>query len=144
MPLSTVKGRQCQIFVKHLIFMYILVSATQSSTFSLIGQGDFNISYVDNTGAVGDYFQDSFGIGDATLSGFEMGLALQTTIGIGIMGIGYNTSEANTNTDSGGNGTIYQNLPFALVSQGQVKSPAYSLWLNDLGKFSLNPYFLFT
>ncbi|KAI6246753.1 putative aspartic-type endopeptidase opsB [Erysiphe necator] len=107
-------------------------SATQSSTFSLIGQGDFNISYVDNTGAVGDYFQDSFGIGDATLSGFEMGLALQTTIGIGIMGIGYNTSEANTNTDSGGNGTIYQNLPFALVSQGQVKSPAYSLWLNDL------------
>lgn len=107
-------------------------SATQSTSFSLIGQGDFNISYVDNTGAVGDYFQDSFGIGDSTLSNFEMGLALQTTIGIGIMGIGYNTSEANTNTDSGGNGTIYQNLPYALVSQGQTKSPAYSLWLNDL------------
>ncbi|POS83872.1 hypothetical protein EPUL_005737 [Erysiphe pulchra] len=108
-------------------------SPTQSTSFSLVGQGNFNISYVDNTGAVGDYFQDSFGIGDSTIASFEMGLALQTTIGIGIMGIGYNTSEANTNTESGGNGTIYQNLPFALVSQGQAKSSAYSLWLNDLG-----------
>jgi len=58
-----------------------------------------------------------------------MGLGKDTSIGIGIMGIGYNTSEANTFT---GNGTIYPNLPFAMVDNGLIKSEAYSLWLNDL------------
>jgi hypothetical protein len=60
---------------------------------------------------------------------FEMGLALQTSIGVGILGIGYNDSEANIVT---GNGTTYANLPFALVDQGLIKTEAYSLWLNDL------------
>lgn len=64
-----------------------------------------------------------------------MGIALDTTIGTGIMGIGYNTSEANIDT---GNGTIYPNLPLAMVNQGLIKSAAYSLWLNDLRKCSLS------
>jgi len=63
-----------------------------------------------------------------------MGIALDTTIGTGIMGIGYNNSEANVDT---GNGTIYANLPLALVNQGLIKSAAYSLWLNDLRKSTL-------
>ena len=46
------------------------------------------------------------------------------------MGIGYNDSEANVDT---GNGTVYANLPFALVDQGMIPTEAYSLWLNDLG-----------
>lgn len=58
-----------------------------------------------------------------------MGLATDTSIGIGIMGIGYNTSEANIGT---GNGTIYPNLPYAMANAGLIKSNAYSLWLNDL------------
>lgn len=58
-----------------------------------------------------------------------MGLATDTTIGTGIMGIGYNTSEANIET---GNGTEYANLPLAMVNQGIINSAAYSLWLNDL------------
>lgn len=58
-----------------------------------------------------------------------MGLATDTSIGTGIMGIGYNTSEANIGT---GNGTIYPNLPFAMANTGLIKSNAYSLWLNDL------------
>ena len=62
-----------------------------------------------------------------------MGLATQTTIGTGIMGIGYNTSEANIDT---GNGTEYANLPLAMVNQGLINSAAYSLWLNDLRKLS--------
>lgn len=62
-----------------------------------------------------------------------MGLALDTTIGTGIMGIGYNSSEANIDT---GNGTTYANLPIALVNQGKINSAAYSLWLNDLRKCS--------
>jgi hypothetical protein len=96
-----------------------------------VGQDEFNISYVDGTGSAGDYFQDTFSIGGATISQFEMGLATSGTIGTGIMGIGYNNSEANVDT---GNGTIYANLPFALVDQGLIPTEAYSLWLNDLGK----------
>lgn len=61
--------------------------------------------------------------------GLQMGLATDTTIGTGIMGIGYNTSEANLLT---GNGTIYPNLPYAMADAGLIKSTAYSLWLNDL------------
>ncbi|KAH7379756.1 aspartic peptidase domain-containing protein [Cadophora sp. MPI-SDFR-AT-0126] len=101
----------------------------QSSTFLDVGENEFNISYVDGSGAAGDYFQDTFSIGGGTLQQFQMGIALDTTIGTGIMGIGYNTSEANIDT---GNGTIYPNLPLAMVNQGLIKSAAYSLWLNDL------------
>lgn len=107
-------------------------SALRSSTFTLASANTFNISYVDGTGAIGDYFQDSFAIGDFTLSNFEMGLARSTTIGTGIMGIGYNNSEANVNLKSGGDGTIYPNLPIALLNQNKIKSVTYSLWLNDL------------
>jgi len=88
---------------------------------------------VDGSGSVGDYFTDAFSIGGATLNNFQMGLALDTSIGIGIMGIGYNSSEANVFT---GDGTIYANLPFALVDSGIVTSEAYSLWLNDLRKYA--------
>jgi hypothetical protein len=73
-------------------------------------------------------------IGGAALTNFEMGLATATTIGTGIMGIGYNTSEANVDT---GNGTEYANLPLAMVNQGVINSAAYSLWLNDLRKLCL-------
>ena len=110
------------------------VDPDESSTFTVVGPNDFNISYVDNTGSSGDYFTDSFTIGDASLENFQMGLATDGTIGIGIMGIGYNNSEANVAT---GNGTIYPNLPDALVDSGTIKSAAYSLWLNDLRKPNL-------
>lgn len=62
-----------------------------------------------------------------------MGLALDTSIGVGIMGIGYNISEANVDT---GNGTIYPNLPFAMADAGLINANAYSLWLNDLGMYN--------
>ncbi|KAF8863070.1 acid protease [Acephala macrosclerotiorum] len=100
-----------------------------SSTFLNVEPNGFNISYVDGTGSTGDYFQDTFKISGATLNNFQMGLALDTTIGTGIMGIGYNTSEANIDT---GNGTEYPNLPLAMVNAGAINSAAYSLWLNDL------------
>lgn len=96
-----------------------------------VGQDEFNISYVDGSGAAGDYFTDTFEIGGTTVTQFQMGVALDTSIGTGIMGIGYNNSEANTDT---GSGTIYPNLPDALVNQGLASSTAYSLWLNDLRK----------
>ncbi|TGO49581.1 hypothetical protein BCON_0206g00160 [Botryotinia convoluta] len=100
-----------------------------SKTFLDVDQDAFNISYVDGTGSTGDYFQDTFSIGGATVKGFTMGLATDTSISIGIMGIGYNSSEANIQT---GNGTTYPNLPNVMVSSGLIKTNAYSLWLDDL------------
>ena len=118
-----------------LTALLLLVDAEASSTFNEVGSpGDFNISYVDGSGSVGDYFTDAFSIGGATLNNFQMGLALDTSIGIGIMGIGYNSSEANVFT---GDGTIYANLPFAMVDSGIVTTEAYSLWLNDLRMYIL-------
>ena len=61
-----------------------------------------------------------------------MGLATASSIGTGIMGIGYNSSEANIQT---GNGTLYANLPQAMQNAGLINANAYSLWLNDLRKF---------
>ena len=58
-----------------------------------------------------------------------MGLASDTTIGTGIMGLGFSNSEANVFT---GNGTEYANLPLALVNAGLISTPAYSLWLDDV------------
>lgn len=110
----------------------LTVNPTASSTFTVVGEGEFNISYVDGSGAAGDYFTDAFGIGDAKLRSFQMGIATEGTIGIGIMGIGYNNSVANVFT---GDGKVYANLPDALVDAGEIRSTAYSLWLNDLRKF---------
>jgi len=104
-------------------------NSANSKTFVDVERDGFNISYVDGTGSTGDYFQDTFSIGGAKIQNFQMGLATDTTIGIGIMGIGYNTSEANIQT---GNGTVYPNLPVAMVNSGLIKSNAYSLWLDDL------------
>lgn len=105
------------------------VNSARSSTFSVVGRDEFNISYVDGTGSSGDYFQDTFGIGGTTLTQLEMGLATDTTIGVGIMGIGYESDEANTGT---GNGSTYPNIPVQMVNQGKANSVAYSLWLDDL------------
>ena len=97
----------------------------------MVGRDEFNISYVDGSGSAGDYFTDAFGIGGTKLNNFQMGIATSGTIGIGILGIGYNNSVANVFT---GNGSVYANLPDALVDAGAIKTTAYSLWLNDLGK----------
>jgi len=102
---------------------------SNSKTFVDVEQNGFNISYVDGTGSMGDYFQDTFSIGGGTVKSFQMGLATDTSISVGIMGIGYNSSEANIQT---GNGTTYPNLPNSLVSAGLIKTNAYSLWLDDL------------
>lgn len=96
-----------------------------------MGQDEFNISYVDGSGVTGDYFTDAFSIGGTKLTAFQMGIETQGTIGTGIMGIGYNNSVANVYT---GTGTVYANLPDALVDAGAIKTTAYSLWLNDLRK----------
>lgn len=62
-----------------------------------------------------------------------MAVATTTTRGYGILGIGYESNEANIQT---GNGTQYPNLVEALVDAGASASYAFSLWLDDLRKFA--------
>jgi hypothetical protein len=107
------------------------VDPTASSTFSDIEPGGFEITYVDGQKSSGDYFQDAMTIGDASLKGLEMAVATTTTRGYGILGIGYESNEANIQT---GNGTQYVNLVEALVDSGAIASYAFSLWLDDLRK----------
>lgn len=103
-------------------------SAT-SSTFKYVNDL-FNITYVDMTGSVGDYFTDVLRIGGVTVTGQQMGLAIDTTIGTGILGIGYPSDEAICKPSGcpGQYPTMVQNM----VSQKLINTQAYSLWLDDL------------
>ncbi|EEQ85907.1 hypothetical protein RJZ56_001873 [Blastomyces dermatitidis] len=89
----------------------------------------FNISYLDGSGASGDYVTDTLSIGGVSLNDFQFGVGLDSTSQEGVLGIGY---PANAVQPARYGQAPYPNLPFALVDQGHIKSPAYSLWLNDL------------
>jgi len=58
-----------------------------------------------------------------------MGLALDTSIPYGLVGVGYSSNEAIAAYSD----ETFPNVPEALVSVGAINSVAYSLWLNDLG-----------
>lgn len=58
-----------------------------------------------------------------------MGLAFQTDIAYGLVGVGYATNEASLNSETP---QIYQNLPIVMRNEGHIQTNAYSLWLNDL------------
>ena len=109
---------------------------TQSSTFVQIGPDDaFQIQYQDNSGVVGDYFNDTLTFGKTTLKNMTMGLALQATREFGIMGIGYNADESISAVDPS---QVYDNIISQLVDQGYINTLAYSLWLNDLSKTTIH------
>ncbi|EXJ72369.1 uncharacterized protein A1O5_04873 [Cladophialophora psammophila CBS 110553] len=102
--------------------------SSASSTYKLIND-QFNISYVDGTGAVGDYVADSLEFGGITLTDFQFGIGQTSSSQQGVLGIGYMSNEVqvqNAGMDA------YPNLPEALVKAGHIASNAYSLWLNDL------------
>lgn len=67
------------------------------------------------------------------LDNFTMGLALSTTVDIGLLGIGYPDNEAGVAT---GTVTLHPTFVTALVAAGDISSVAYSLWLDDLREFS--------
>ncbi|KAI0380348.1 acid protease [Hypomontagnella monticulosa] len=102
-----------------------------SSTFAVVGEGDFSISYVDGSHSKGDYITETFEIGGATLKNMTMGLGVSTDIPYGLVGVGYALNEAivgNTRSSS----SLYDNLPVLMQKEGLIKTNAYSLWLNDL------------
>lgn len=99
-----------------------------SSSYEYISS-DFHISYADKEFSQGDYATETFGVGDAKVTGLQFGIGLETTSSEGIMGIGYNTNEVQV--DWLGK-SPYPNLVDLMVKQGYIQSRAYSLWLNDL------------
>jgi len=101
---------------------------SSSSTYKIVDPGAFNISYVDGTSATGDYFTDNFHIGNITVKNQQMGLATDTDIPAGIMGVGYDVNEAILAVQT----TPYPSIIDTLQKQGFTNTKAYSLWLNDL------------
>ena len=102
--------------------------ANSSSTYKFVNS-DFNVSYIDGSGAAGDYATDTLSIGGQTLTSLQFGIGYQSTSEDGILGIGYTADEAQVNTASL---KSYANLPQAMANAGLIKSNAYSLWLDDL------------
>ena len=102
--------------------------ANSSSTYKYIAS-NFNVSYVDGSGASGDYATDTLIIGEQSLTGFQFGIGYDSTSSEGILGIGYIADESQVNSD---HQKPYSNLPQAMVDGGLIKSSAYSLWLDDL------------
>lgn len=102
--------------------------ANSSSTYKYVNSL-FNISYVDGSGAVGDYVTDTFHFGGQDFTDMQFGIGYQSSSEEGLLGIGYTINEVQVNRAGE---DAYPNFPQLLVNKGVIKSNAYSLWLNDL------------
>ncbi|KAF2878358.1 aspartic peptidase domain-containing protein [Massariosphaeria phaeospora] len=102
--------------------------ANSSSTYKFVNK-DFNISYVDGSGASGDYVSDTFRFGGQTIEDLQFGVGYTSSSKQGILGIGYTANEVQVNR---ARGQAYPNLPQKLKDNGEINANAYSIWLNDL------------
>ena len=103
--------------------------ANTSSTYSYLNN-QFEIAYGDGSGAAGNWGTDDLTISNVTLTGLQIGSAFISTSLQNLMGVGYASNEAQVASQT--NLTEYDNVPLALVKQGFIKAPAYSLWLNEV------------
>ncbi|KAI9772573.1 MAG: hypothetical protein M1839_002455 [Geoglossum umbratile] len=101
----------------------------KSSTFKKLPSiPPFSITYVDGTNATGEYVTDVLDIGGAKLNAQQFAFVTNMTLEFGVLGIGLPALERAE--------TKYPNLAYSLYSQGLIKSPTYSIWLNDLSSSS--------
>ncbi|KAH7144018.1 aspartic peptidase domain-containing protein [Dactylonectria macrodidyma] len=103
-------------------------NANSSSTYEYVGSY-FNISYVDGSGAAGDYATDTFRVGDTKITSLQFGIGYESSSDQGVLGIGYSTNEVQAGVAGK---SPYKNLPARMAADGLIASNAYSLWLNDL------------
>jgi hypothetical protein len=103
-------------------------TANSSSTYEYIGSY-FNISYVDGSGASGDYVSDTVTVGGQKIDQLQFGVGYSSSNSQGILGIGYALNEVQVGRAGL---SPYKNLPAQMVADGHINSNAYSLWLNDL------------
>lgn len=89
--------------------------------------GPFELAYVDGSGAVGVYGQDSLSIGNVTISNMTLGVANMSSSTNPVFGIGLPQLE----TSNGLYGVMYPNFPQLLKQQGHIHKVVYSLFLNE-------------
>ncbi|TGJ84810.1 hypothetical protein E0Z10_g3988 [Xylaria hypoxylon] len=97
---------------------------TESSTYELVDQDAFSIRYLDTSGAEGDYIKDTFHVAGTSIDALQVGLAENSTINSGLLGIGFNTNVAADEP--------YRNIIDLFVDQDLIDTQAYSLYLDDL------------
>jgi len=102
--------------------------SNSSSSYDYVNS-EFNITYVDGSGAAGDYATDTVTFGGISLDKQQFGIGYTSSSEEGILGIGYATNEASLSVIGG---SEYANVPVNMVSSGYINTNAYSLWLNDL------------
>lgn len=102
--------------------------ANSSSTYEYVGSY-FNISYVDGSGASGDYVSDTVSVGGQKIDRLQFGVGYSSTSAQGILGVGYEINEVQVGRAQK---PAYRNLPSQMVADGLIASASYSLWLNDL------------
>ncbi|KAI0522302.1 aspartic peptidase domain-containing protein [Xylaria bambusicola] len=95
-----------------------------SSTYELVDRDAFSIQYLDTSGAEGDYIRDTFHVGGASIKALQVGLAENSTINSGLLGIGFSTNVAASDP--------YPNIIDLFVEQDLIDTSAYSLYLDDL------------
>lgn len=110
-------------------------SANASSSYSYVNSV-FNITYVDGSGATGDYAKDTLSISNLTIQNFQFGIGYTSSSQQGILGIGYPINEVIV---SSARQQSYNNLPAAMANTDVISSNSYSLWLNDLDVSALPP-----
>ena len=100
-----------------------------ASSSSKVVSNDFNISYLDGSGATGNYMTDTLTIGGQNIPNLQFGLGLESTSPEGILGIGYPSNEVQVSRNGK---KAYSNLPQAMTDANLIQSSAFSLWLDDL------------
>ncbi|KAK2592530.1 hypothetical protein QQS21_009775 [Conoideocrella luteorostrata] len=103
-------------------------TANKSSTYEYVGSY-FNISYVDNSGAAGDYATDIMRFSGQNISSFQFGIGYDSASAQNVLGIGYPNNEVQV-VRAGKQS--YHNLPAKMQADGMIPSTAFSLWLNDV------------
>ena len=110
-----------------------------SSTYSLVLQGAFQIQYGDGTGETGDFFSDTVTIGEIKIPADIMSIGLANEVmdgpqlandGQGLVGVGYRANFAGIEslaTDT----YIPPTVVTAMVQSGDIEREAYSLWLDS-------------
>ncbi|KPI40489.1 putative aspartic-type endopeptidase OPSB [Cyphellophora attinorum] len=115
----------------------------ESSTYEVLNPSNpnvFEISYLDGTGASGNFFSDAVTIGESTIDPGVMAIGLATRLqdgiqlendGQGLVGIGYWINQAGLEylaTEINSPPTLIQ----ALKQKGDINREAYSIYLNDV------------
>ncbi|KAJ6262341.1 Formamidase [Drechslerella dactyloides] len=107
-------------------------NANASSTYEYYSS-DLFIAYLSGEFASGDYANDTFTIGGASLDGYYFGIMYETTVTDSILGIGLVENEFGAGLSPP---RTYPNLPVSLANAGVIPSAAFSLYLNDLQDIS--------